>query len=66
MVLENKLDPEVIGYVGEKFNHFYPNALFIKDIIEFFVGESIVETNLDKLVLSYCIELADKYVIYEL
>ncbi len=37
LVLENKLDPEALGYVGEKFNHFYPNALFIKDIIEFFL-----------------------------
>lgn len=37
LILENKLDPEAIGYIGEKFNHFYPNALFIKEIIEFFL-----------------------------
>ena len=37
LVLEYKLDPEAVGYVGEKFNHFYPNAIFIKDAIEFFL-----------------------------
>jgi thiosulfate dehydrogenase [quinone] large subunit len=36
-VLENKLDPELAGYVGDKFNHFLPNALLIKPAIEFFV-----------------------------
>lgn len=35
IVLENKLDPEAIGYIGEKFNHFLPHALFIKGPIEF-------------------------------
>lgn len=34
VVLENKLDPEVAGYIGEKFNHFLPNALFIQPLIE--------------------------------
>src|SRR5690554_4551976 len=33
--LSNKLDPESAGYIGEKFNHFLPNAIGIKPIIEF-------------------------------
>lgn len=37
LVLENKLDPETTGYIGEKFNHFLPNALGIKPIIEYLV-----------------------------
>ncbi|WP_345989743.1 TQO small subunit DoxD [Chryseobacterium sp. Chry.R1] len=37
LVLENKLDPEVKGYIGEKFNHFLPNALGIKPVIEYLV-----------------------------
>lgn len=37
LVLENKLDPEVTGYIGEKFNHFLPNALGIKSMIEYLV-----------------------------
>lgn len=36
-ILENKLDPEVSGYIGEKFNHFLPNALGIKPIIQYLV-----------------------------
>lgn len=32
--LEDKLNPDVSGYVGEKFNHFLPNALGIGPIIE--------------------------------
>ncbi|MCV7316111.1 quinol oxidase [Mycolicibacillus parakoreensis] len=32
--LENKLDPDVPGYIGEKFNHFLPNSLGIGPIIE--------------------------------
>lgn len=36
-ILENKLDPEVAGYIGEKFNHFLPNALGIKPIILYLV-----------------------------
>ncbi len=37
-ILANKLDPEVPGYIGEKFNHFLPNALGIKPMIEFLVS----------------------------
>ncbi|WP_159021606.1 TQO small subunit DoxD [Formosa sp. L2A11] len=33
LILANKLDPETAGYIGEKFNHFLPNALGIKPII---------------------------------
>lgn len=36
-ILENKLDPEAAGYIGEKFNHFLPNALGIKPIILYLV-----------------------------
>lgn len=35
--LATKLDPEVAGYIGGKFNHFLPNALGIKPIIQFLV-----------------------------
>lgn len=38
LILENKLDPDAAGYIGEKFNHFLPNALWIKPAIEFFVS----------------------------
>lgn len=38
VVLENKLDPETAGYIGEKFNHFLPNALGIKPLIEYLVS----------------------------
>lgn len=37
LILENKLDPDAAGYVGEKFNHFLPNALLIGPAIEWFV-----------------------------
>lgn len=37
VILANKLDPEVAGYIGEKFNHFLPNALGIKPIIQYLV-----------------------------
>ncbi|UFH34629.1 TQO small subunit DoxD [Flavobacterium acetivorans] len=37
LILENKLDPEASGYIGEKFNHFLPNALGIKPMIEYLV-----------------------------
>ncbi|MCB9866478.1 MAG: quinol oxidase [Phycisphaerales bacterium] len=37
VVLENKLSPDAPGYIGEKFNHFLPNALGIKPVIAFFV-----------------------------
>ena len=36
-VLADKLDPEVVGYIGEKFNAFLPNALGIKPIIQYLV-----------------------------
>jgi thiosulfate dehydrogenase [quinone] large subunit len=35
LILDNKLDPNGVGYVGEKFNHFLPNALGIKPVIEY-------------------------------
>jgi len=38
LILENKLDPDQAGYIGEKFNHFLPNALGIKPIIEYLVS----------------------------
>lgn len=37
LILENKLDPSETGYIGEKFNHFLPNALGIKPIIAYLV-----------------------------
>ncbi len=37
LILENKLDPDAAGYIGEKFNHFLPNALGIKPLIEYLV-----------------------------
>lgn len=37
LILENKLIPDEVGYIGEKFNHFLPNALGIKPIIEYLV-----------------------------
>jgi len=37
LILENKLIPDEAGYIGEKFNHFLPNALGIKPIIEHLV-----------------------------
>lgn len=37
LVLENKLVPDVPGYIGEKFNHFLPNAFGIKPMIEYLV-----------------------------
>ncbi|MFZ6052621.1 TQO small subunit DoxD [Halocola ammonii] len=37
LVLADKLDPESAGYIGEKFNHFLPNALGIQPIIEYLV-----------------------------
>lgn len=38
LILDNKLIPEEAGYVGEKFNHFLPNALGIQPIIEYLVS----------------------------
>jgi len=37
VILENKLDPETAGYIGEKFNHFLPNALGIQPMIQYLV-----------------------------
>lgn len=36
-ILANKLDPELAGYIGVKFNHFLPNALGIKPLIQYLV-----------------------------
>ncbi|GGZ19248.1 quinol oxidase [Echinicola pacifica] len=36
-ILADKLDPELPGYIGEKFNHFLPHALGIKPIIQYLV-----------------------------
>lgn len=38
LVLENKLVEDAPGYIGEKFNHFLPNALGIKPVIEYLVS----------------------------
>ncbi|MHC8949402.1 TQO small subunit DoxD [Sphingobacterium hungaricum] len=38
IILENKLDPDAVGYIGEKFNHFLPNAILIKGTIEYLVS----------------------------
>lgn len=37
LVLENKLIPDTAGYIGEKFNHFLPNSIGIKPVIEYLV-----------------------------
>lgn len=36
-ILADKLDPDIAGYIGVKFNHFLPNALGIKPIIQYLV-----------------------------
>lgn len=38
LILENKLIETEAGYIGEKFNHFLPNALFIKPLIKYLVS----------------------------
>lgn len=38
VVLQNKLIEDAPGYIGEKFNHFLPNAIGIKPIIEYLVS----------------------------
>lgn len=43
LVLENKLIPDDPGYIGVKFNHFLPNALGIKPVIEY-LGDASVRT----------------------
>lgn len=45
LILENKLIPDEAGYIGEKFNHFLPNALGIKPIIEYLVTHPIALQN---------------------
>lgn len=37
VALTNKLDMDGVGYIGEKFNHFLPNALGIKPLIQYMV-----------------------------
>lgn len=37
VALDYKLDPDGAGYIGEKFNHFLPNALGIKPLIQYLV-----------------------------
>lgn len=37
LIIDNKLNPEEEGYIGEKFNHFLPNALGIGPLIEYLV-----------------------------
>lgn len=39
VALEDKLDPELPGYIGEKFNHFLPNALGIGPNIEYLLTQ---------------------------
>jgi thiosulfate dehydrogenase [quinone] large subunit len=36
-ILTDKLNPDLPGYIGEKFNHFLPNALGIKPLIQYMV-----------------------------
>lgn len=36
-ILADKLNPDTAGYIGEKFNHFLPNALGIKPLIQYMV-----------------------------
>lgn len=38
LVLKNKLIPDTAGYIGEKFNHFLPNSIGIKPVIEYLVS----------------------------
>lgn len=37
LILENKLIENEVGYIGVKFNHFLPNAIGIKPLIEYLV-----------------------------
>lgn len=37
IALADKLNPDAAGYIGQKFNHFLPNALGIKPMIEYLV-----------------------------
>lgn len=38
LILENKLIPDIAGYIGEKFNHFLPNSIGIRPLIEYLVS----------------------------
>ena len=38
LVLENKLIPDSAEYIGEKFNHFLPNSIGIRPVIEYLVS----------------------------
>lgn len=38
LIIDNKLIQDEAGYIGEKFNHFLPNALGIKPMIEYLVS----------------------------
>lgn len=38
LILENKLIPDTAGYIGEKFNHFLPNSIGIRPLIEYLVS----------------------------
>ena len=42
LVLENKLIPDSAGYIGEKFNHFLPNSIGIRPVIEYLVWWAMV------------------------
>ena len=56
LVLENKLNPAAPGYVGEKFNHFLPNALLIKPSIEYLVSHpDLLWWNLLLFTLAECL-----------
>src|SRR5690606_17755070 len=63
LVLENKLIPDEPGYIGEKFNHFLPNALGIKPVIEYLVSNpgalqvSMVIFTVVEAVVGLCIML---------
>lgn len=41
IVLENKLLPDAPGYIGEKFNHFLPNSIGIKPMIEYLITNPV-------------------------
>lgn len=38
LIIDNKMNPDLPGYIGEKFNHFLPNALGIGPMIEYMVS----------------------------
>lgn len=63
LILENKLIPDEAGYIGEKFNHFLPNALGIKPIIEYLVSNpdallySMISFTIIEAIVGLCIIL---------